>query len=117
LEVDIERTKIIRRSEAEIKGIRGSKKIQQTEKEDQESGSRGTKTVLEAKVLEKIDPNDQDGEVKKETGSRGTKEVLEEIAREKRERKAARKPDGALVPEYLWEEHLLHDCPTPWVLK
>jgi hypothetical protein len=21
-----------------------------------------------------------------------------------------------LVPECLWEEHLLHDCPTPWVL-
>jgi hypothetical protein len=72
--------------------------------------------VLEAKVLEKIDPNDQDGEVKKESGSRGTKEVLEKIGREKRERKAT-KADGALVPEYLWEEHLLHDCPIPWVLK
>jgi hypothetical protein len=46
----------------------------------------------------------------------GTKEVLHEIAREKRERKAT-KADDAAVPEYLWEEHLLNDCPTPWVLK
>jgi hypothetical protein len=46
----------------------------------------------------------------------GTKEVLHEIAREKRERKAT-KADDAAVPEYLWEKHLLNDCPTPWVLK
>jgi hypothetical protein len=62
----------------ETEGIRGSGTVQQTEKEDQGSGSRGTKTVLEAEVLEEIDPNDQDGEVKQETGSRGTKEALEE---------------------------------------
>jgi hypothetical protein len=47
--------------------------------------------------------------------SKGSKEVLSEIAREKRERKAT-KADDAVVPEFLWEEHLLEDCPTPWVL-
>jgi hypothetical protein len=46
----------------------------------------------------------------------GTKEVLHEIAREKREGKATKAGD-ADVPEYLWEEHLLNDCPTPWVLQ
>jgi hypothetical protein len=46
----------------------------------------------------------------------GTKELLHDIAQEKRERKAT-KADDADVPEYLWEEHLLNDCPTPWVLK
>jgi hypothetical protein len=46
----------------------------------------------------------------------GTKEVLHGIAREKRERKAT-KADDADVPEYLWGEHLLKDCPTPWVRK
>jgi hypothetical protein len=48
--------------------------------------------------------------------NRGTKELLHEIAREKRERKAT-KADDADVPEYLWEEHLLNDCPTPWILQ
>jgi hypothetical protein len=41
--------------------------------------------------------------------------VLNEIARGKRERKAT-KANDAKVPEFLWEEHLLQDCPTPWVV-
>jgi hypothetical protein len=48
--------------------------------------------------------------------TRGTKELLHEIEREKRERKAT-EADDADVPEYLWEEHLLNDCPTPWILQ
>jgi hypothetical protein len=47
--------------------------------------------------------------------SRGSREVLNEIARKKRKRKAI-KADDAVVPEFLWEEHLLQDCPTPWVV-
>jgi hypothetical protein len=46
---------------------------------------------------------------------RGTRDILAEIDREKRERKAT-KSDNAEVPEYLWEEHLLADSPTPWVV-
>jgi hypothetical protein len=38
---------------------------------------------------------------------------LAEIARTKREQKAA-KADDADVPEYLWVEHLMVDGPTAW---
>jgi hypothetical protein len=65
------------------------------------------------------DEDNQDPSTDAETnagGSSGIKEVLHEITREKRERKAT-KADGADVPECLWEEHLLKDCPTPWVLE
>jgi hypothetical protein len=48
--------------------------------------------------------------------SRGSKDLFNEIAREKRERKAT-KADDAKVPEFLWEEHMLQDCPTPWVVE
>jgi hypothetical protein len=41
------------------------------------------------------------------------KEEWERLARELRERKVT-KSDDAAVPEYLWEEHLLSDGPTPW---
>jgi hypothetical protein len=44
------------------------------------------------------------------------KEEWERLARELRERKA-RKSDDAALPEYLWEEHLLSDRPTPWTIS
>jgi hypothetical protein len=57
-------------------------------------------------------PTDGNAEEKVPVLTGGTKQVLHEIAREKREWKAT-KADDAAVPEYLWEEHLLNDCPTP----
>jgi hypothetical protein len=41
--------------------------------------------------------------------------ALEDAACQKREQKAT-KADDAPIPEYLWEEHLLSDGPTPWVV-
>jgi hypothetical protein len=74
----------------------------------------GGKGKENGKLSESIDPAEKD---KEETScSQDTKDVLQEVAREKRERKAT-KADGAEVPEYLWEEHLLKDSPTPCVLE
>jgi hypothetical protein len=39
---------------------------------------------------------------------------LADIARTKREQKAA-KADDADIPEYLWLDHLMADGPTPWL--
>jgi hypothetical protein len=45
------------------------------------------------------------------------KEEWDRLARcELWERKAT-KSDDAAVPEYLWEEHLLRDGPTPWTIS
>jgi hypothetical protein len=41
------------------------------------------------------------------------KQEWDRLGRELRERKAT-KSDDAVVPEYLWEEHLLSDGPTSW---
>jgi hypothetical protein len=51
------------------------------------------------------------------TGNREQQEeALDDGVRQKREQKAT-KADNAEVPEYIWEEHLLNDGPTPWVIE
>jgi hypothetical protein len=49
-------------------------------------------------------------------GNKGPDEVLADVAQQKKEQKAT-KADDADVPEHIWEEHLLNDGPTLWVVK
>jgi hypothetical protein len=42
--------------------------------------------------------------------------LVVEVSRQHRERKAT-KSDDAEVPEDLWEDHLLSDGPTPWIVS
>jgi hypothetical protein len=65
---------------------------------------------LEGKEGIGLDPQFRKAEINRVTTT------LDGIARGARQRKAT-KSDDAEVPEYLWEEHLMQDGPTPWNVK
>jgi hypothetical protein len=68
-------------------------------------------------LVKTVDEKDESEELLPKANGRptGTQDILNKVAREKRERKAT-KSDNAEIPEYLWEEHLLQDGVTPWVV-
>jgi hypothetical protein len=54
--------------------------------------------------------------VSKTASDDAARALVGEVSRQHRERKAT-KSDDAEIPEDLWEDHLLSDGPTPWVVS
>jgi hypothetical protein len=91
---------------------------------EQDKGEKETQAVVQKLVVVETVEEEEENESttakssaneasKEKTELEAQKQEWDRLGQELRERKAT-KSDDAVVPEYLWEDHLLSDGPTPW---